>query len=79
MLSFRGLVFIEDPNGTFPRDHRSAPYRSNAVLPADARSTGYRSGGRALWVSPAEPDAVYLLSGSKTERLPSGDLNFGCD
>jgi len=68
--------FVRDPNGVF--DQRLRPLVRHAVLPADAADTGYRTGGLELWLSPSNPDAAYLRSGSDVERWPRADPLIAC-
>ncbi len=69
--------FIRDP-GDVLQGAAGAP-ASGIRLPADARDSRYRHRDLQLWLSPSDPDGVYLRAGTDVERWPRADPVIGCD
>lgn len=67
--------YVSDPEGVL--DDVGRGYEPDTALPDDAEDTGYRLDGTALWLA-GDSAAAYLVTGRKTERLPTLPQPFGC-
>jgi len=65
--------FVRDPEGVFGRPDLSAGFDPDATLPDDAVDSGYRRDDLALWHTPGDQSAIWLVSPDGIERWPAGD------
>jgi len=72
-----GVEYVRDPDQAFGQPELTAGFSAIEALPADGIDTGLRSLGRELWVSPSDPDAVYIRDFDGVERWPRGAVP-GC-
>jgi hypothetical protein len=68
--------FIRDPDGSI--EGFRGQLMTSVELPTDARYTGYHLDELELWLSPSEPDGVYLRIGNDVERWPRADPVIAC-
>lgn len=62
-------IYVGD--GGLWADPSVAPGFSESVeIPDEAVDTGYRRDGMALWVDPADDSAIFVVTGSGTQRWP---------
>lgn len=66
------IEYVRDPNGLYGVPELAAGFAVLDDLPADAIDSGYRSGDRELWLSAADPGAIYILDRGVVERWPAG-------
>jgi hypothetical protein len=73
-----GRQYIRDPKGvvlTYPGT--TIPFRQrlqlHAALPKDARDLGYRYRSLALYLSPSDDTAIYVVGPGAVERWPRSD------
>jgi hypothetical protein len=72
--TFDSIEFVRDPSGSYGIPDFVAGFDLLENLPADAIDTNYRQSDRELWLSPTDPNAVYLRSPEGTERWPIGEV-----
>lgn len=81
--------FIRDPQGvistqlqaelrTIDLPQAATSARGAAGVPPNAADTGYRLEGLALWLSPTDPDGIYIVSPGDVERWPRADPVVDC-
>jgi hypothetical protein len=68
---------VRDPSGVYGIAELVDGFRAMDELPSDATDTGYRQGERELWLSPSDPDAVFIRAAGSVERWPRGEVP-GC-
>lgn len=69
--------YVRDPDGVYEIAEFVEGFAISDVLPGDAIDTGYRQDGRELWLSPGDPDAIFIHDGDTAERWPRGEVP-GC-
>ncbi|MEX0826232.1 MAG: hypothetical protein WD184_05725 [Acidimicrobiia bacterium] len=67
-----GSEYVRDPDQAYGQPELRAGFAELQELPPDAIDTGFRSVGRELWLSPSDPNAVYLRDSEGVERWPRG-------
>ena len=72
--------FVHDPNGLFDDlDYLHGRFQAAIEAPADAVTTGVHTADVELWVSPSDPDAVFLRNRAGTfDRWPRADPKILC-
>lgn len=71
------VEYVRDPNGVYEIPEFVEGFRVLDSLPDDSIDTGYRQGSRELWISSADPDAIFIRSEDAVERWPRGEVP-GC-
>ncbi len=71
------IEYVRDPNGVYDSPAFVEGFQILGSLPEAAVDTGYRQGGRELWISSEDTDAVFVRSQDSVERWPRGDVP-GC-
>lgn len=71
------VEYVRDPNGVYEIPAFVDGFRVLDSLPDDAVDTGYRQGTRELWISSADPEAIFIRGEASVERWPRGDVP-GC-
>ena len=66
--------YVRDPNGVYGMADFVEGFAISETLPDDAVDTGYRQDGRELWLSPSDPDAIFMRAGDSVERWPRGEV-----
>lgn len=65
--------FVRDPDGVFDRPDLTAGFEPNATLPDDAVDSGFRRDDLAVFHTPGDQSAIWLVSPGGVERWPAGD------
>lgn len=71
------IEYVRDPDGQYGVPEFVEGFQILESLPSDAIDTGFRHGDRQLWLSPSDPNAVYIQDGQTVERWPEGTVP-GC-
>jgi len=66
------IEYVRDPNGAYGVVALTDGFAELDSPPADAIDTGFRLRDRELWISPGDPDAIYLNDSQGAERWPRG-------
>jgi hypothetical protein len=67
------LNYVRDPGGRYGVQAFVDGFRTIEELPTDAIDSGFRRGNAELWLSPSDPDAVYIWDSGAGERWPKGE------
>lgn len=65
--------FVRDPDGAFDRPDLTAGFDPLATLPDDAVDSGFRRDDLAVFHTPGDQSAIWLVSPEGVERWPAGD------
>lgn len=71
------VEYVRDPNGLCGIAEFVDGFETPDSRPVDATDTGYRQGQRELWLSPSDPDAIYINDADTVERWPRAEVP-GC-
>lgn len=71
------IEYVRDPNGVYDVPTFVDGFQVLDSLPDNATDTGYRQGNRELWISPDDPDAIFLRYQAVVEQWPRSEVP-GC-